>query len=645
MAAMESTQQFGGHAVLESPTGTGKTIAALVAALSSKQQDGRTILYATRTNSQQTQVIAEHRRLRESGQDPGLLVPLMGRRHHCPLMADDPKFADGTSEELGRLCRDAKRKATRAFETGIPVLGACSYFQKFLKDGTEPVEALLRSATSSESLGQQVAEAGSCPHEALKAILPRADLILMPVVYLVDDALRNALGTWIGRDLGDCHVIVDEAHHLPDAARSHHSVRLGQITIQRAVKEAENQKDPVLGGRVLATSFLLALQRAMQDMADEYILEDATDAKIPGGALEERLMEDLRVPSTIIERIAIDLETWGDIVRDEQQSKGKLPRSYLGSIGTFLRMWWLTRDSPYAHLIEGDPLAIEAALLDASDVLGWLPDCGSSVHMSGTLSPGADFVQLTGLPADTQILVIADPYESNQLDVVGIQGVHRRWQEHKNDPSHGERLQETATRILAGITGRTAIWFPSYAMMQDYLEEGFLHETAGSVYVERQDMTQQQLLKVLHQFANDSHSNALLLGVLGGRLTEGIDYPGDLLENVLILGIPYPRPTARLQALIHHQDLAYDGQGWTMSVHNPVGRVVRQAVGRLVRGPDDRGRAFILDERVTRFRGHLSNLRMANWTNPLEPSPSGNHEFMLASQTVSGTPIQKTQSY
>lgn len=628
IASIHEAQRSGRHGVFESPTGTGKTIAALVASLRSKQGDGLRILYATRTNSQQAQVMQEHRELRRSGQDPGLLVPLMGRRHHCPLLAEDDRFKDGNAEELGRLCRDAKRKATQAVETGQPIQGACPYYERFLQDGTEPVEALLRSATSGKDLGAQVAAAGSCPHEALKALLPKADLVVMPLIYLVDERLRGALASWLGEGLDGAHVLIDEAHHLPEAAREHHSLRLTQVGLVRAVKEAEDHDDPVLAGRVLTTSFLHALHRSLQDMADEYILDDAEDAKVPAGALEERLMETLAVPSTVIERIAMDLETWGDIIRDERQSKGQLPRSYLGSIGTFLRMWWLTRDAPYAHLVEGDPLALEATLLEPTSVLGWLSECGSTVHMSGTLAPTKDYMQSTGLPPDTTMRTFPSPFRTDQLRVVGVDGVHRRWQEHADDPTHAERLQQTARRVLATCSGRTAIWFPSHAMLDDYLEEGFLHGVDRAIHVERPDMTSTDLSAMLRRFHQDPDPQALLLGVLGGRLTEGIDYPGDLLASMLIMGIPYPRPTARLQALIHHQDLLHDGQGWTMAVHNPVGRALRQAVGRLVRGPEDHGCAYILDERVARFRSHLEGLHMVHRDGPFDALPKPQEGFV-----------------
>jgi DNA excision repair protein ERCC-2 len=169
-----------------------------------------------------------------------------------------------------------------------------------------------------------------------------------------------------------------------------------------------------------------------------------------------------------------------------------------------------------------------------------------------------------------------------------------------------QRLQDAAAQALASCPGRTALWFPSHRMLEDWVEEGFLHGAGRRLHVERRGMDQAALARLVREFSTAA-PDALLLGVLGGRLTEGIDFPGKALEHCLLLGVPYPRPGARSQALIHHFDRRA-GKGWEYAVHNPTGRVLRQAIGRLIRGPDDRGTAILLDERGLRFRGLIPHM-------------------------------------
>ncbi|HEX2066351.1 MAG TPA: DEAD/DEAH box helicase family protein, partial [Candidatus Thermoplasmatota archaeon] len=138
-AAIEAAQRDGMHLLVEAGTGTGKTVVALAATLATTERDARRLVYTTRTNSQQAQVVAEHSALQDAGQDPGLLVPFMGRRQYCPLLRSREELRDGTPEELGRLCRDAKRKAQQQHDTGRPVEGACPHYLKLLQDGPGPV--------------------------------------------------------------------------------------------------------------------------------------------------------------------------------------------------------------------------------------------------------------------------------------------------------------------------------------------------------------------------------------------------------------------------------------------------------------------------------------------------------------------------
>ena len=611
VAAIHRSQSEGGHLVAEAGTGTGKTITALTASLATTKADHRRLVYATRTNAQQTQVVREHAALVASGQDAGLLVPFMGRRQYCPLLRSDERFADGTAEELGRLCRDAKRKAQQQHDTGKAVEGACPFYLRLLQDGPGPVEALLRSGgLDGGELSVRVEAAGSCTYEALKQLLPKADVVVLPLVFLLDDRLRRAMQQWLGTGLDECHLVVDEAHHLPQAAREHHSPSLTSSALIRAQKEAEEYADPLLAGNHLTTTVLDALLRALHSLADEFV-RDGEDGLVPPGALTEALLGQLRVPSPAIARIAADLVSWGENVREDKRAKGRLPRSHLGAIGAFLNNWLSIQDAPYVHLATGgDNPALELFLLDPAPVLGWLGEFWSTTHMSGTLAPLAEHADLCGLSPDrTTTKRFASPFDPSHLRLAALEGVHRRYEAVQRDPTATLRQQEAAREALARMPGRTGLFFPSHKMLRDYVEEGFLHGLGRPQHLERADMDNAELGRLADAFRRDPRPGALLLGVLGGRLTEGLDFPGDAMEHMLLFGIPYPRPSARSQALVHHYD-AKSGNGWMVAVHNPVGRTLRQAVGRLIRGPADRGTALILDERAVRFHDHLPDLRM-----------------------------------
>ena len=95
---------------------------------------------------------------------------------------------------------------------------------------------------------------------------------------------------------------------------------------------------------------------------------------------------------------------------------------------------------------------------------------------------------------------------------------------------------------------------------------------------------------------------------MGGRISEGIDFPAEQLEIAVIVGIPYPKPTARQRGLQNYYDLKF-GKGWEYTVQAPAARKMLQAIGRLIRNETDRGIVVILDKRAPRFHRYIKEMR------------------------------------
>ena len=150
-------------------------------------------------------------------------------------------------------------------------------------------------------------------------------------------------------------------------------------------------------------------------------------------------------------------------------------------------------------------------------------------------------------------------------------------------------------------TGRnTAVFFPSYEMMDRFLMNGTADALEGKVFSERRGMSQGELMETVDEFRTSS--GGILFAVTGGRVSEGIDFPSRDLELAIIVGLPYPRPSFKKEALIRYFDRRY-GNGWDAVVKTPMVRKIRQARGRLIRSETDRGAAVVLDSRVTQIYG------------------------------------------
>ena len=90
-----------------------------------------------------------------------------------------------------------------------------------------------------------------------------------------------------------------------------------------------------------------------------------------------------------------------------------------------------------------------------------------------------------------------------------------------------------------------------------------------------------------------------------------MDFPEKELEMAVIVGIPYPKPTAKLKALQYFYDMRF-GKGWEYIVKGPTERKILQTIGRLVRSETDVGGAVILDSRAVHFIDKVPDLVLEN---------------------------------
>ena len=96
------------------------------------------------------------------------------------------------------------------------------------------------------------------------------------------------------------------------------------------------------------------------------------------------------------------------------------------------------------------------------------------------------------------------------------------------------------------------------------------------------------------------------MGVQGGSLSEGVDYIGNLLSAVVVIGLPLAPPSKEVDALVAYFDRKFGrGRGEAYGYVNPAMNRVVQAAGRLIRTETDRGVVVLMDERFSmdRYKG------------------------------------------
>ncbi|MFB6157642.1 MAG: ATP-dependent DNA helicase, partial [Haloferacaceae archaeon] len=296
------------------------------------------------------------------------------------------------------------------------------------------------------------------------------------------------------------------------------------------------------------------------------------------------------------------LAAWTRLGHERYFREIEVERSRGGSSGT--ESWRSAYNARLAlhNCVPGDAIAAT------------LGEFGGGVLMSATLEPLDVFREVTGLDrlaADGRPVVERTYGLSFPEDNRASFAVDAPAFTHDNRGPPGEdnatrRAYADATAIVAAEPGNVLVGMPSYAEA----------EWMAGVLDARLDKP-----VLLDESSADSATEALkaeffdgpgkvLVTSLRGTLTEGVDYRGDRLRAAVVCGVPIVDTSSpRTRAVVEAYDRTF-GDGFETALVVPAVRKARQALGRVIRGPDERGVRVLVDERYARdvwngVRDHL----------------------------------------
>ncbi|KCZ75427.1 hypothetical protein H311_03597, partial [Anncaliia algerae PRA109] len=93
--------------------------------------------------------------------------------------------------------------------------------------------------------------------------------------------------------------------------------------------------------------------------------------------------------------------------------------------------------------------------------------------------------------------------------------------------------------------------------------------------------------------------NSILVSVMGGKLSEGINFSDDLCRLLIIIGVPYPTLSIELR----EKEKYFSNEYSTMQAM----RNVNQTIGRAIRHKDDYAAVVLIDARYKFLKKHFSD--------------------------------------
>jgi len=220
---------------------------------------------------------------------------------------------------------------------------------------------------------------------------------------------------------------------------------------------------------------------------------------------------------------------------------------------------------------------------------GLFDDVAASVLMSATLRPFDVVGDVLGL-SDPVTMAYGLAYPEDRRRTFAVEGP-ALFSSERDDPETQATVAETLGDAVRMTPGNTLVFCPSYAEAERY------HDRVGG-YLDEAGTPTEDLRR---RFVADD--DAVLFTSMWGTLGEGVSFDGDDARTVVVVGVPYPSLSERLEAVQAAYDRIYDGRreaGWRYAVEIPTVRKTRQALGRVIRSPDDFGVRVLLDKRYTR---------------------------------------------
>jgi DNA excision repair protein ERCC-2 len=555
----------GAHLLAHAPTGIGKTAVALVAALEVALDRGGTILFLTSRQSQHRIAIETLKRIQAKGAAVSA-VDVIAKQAMC-LQAGAPPFG----------------RAFHAFCDGKVRARGCAFF---LKDAGAIAAAVRQRALHVQELVRASAACGVCPHKVAMEAAGDAHVIVCDYNYAFSD-IRGAFLGRLGRDLEDLLLVVDEAHNLPDRIRANATGDLGVQDVVRASREARDL-DPETANQLLGVA--RALDRALSVVGTERVARKEELVDVVEGGLRSPRGSRLGY-ADLVEMVAW---TAGEATRIGRPTT-------LPDIEEFLRRWAEVEEGILRLVVPGSEGKFAFRLLDPSLTSRPVFErIRGSVLMSGTLHPPEMYADLLGIPpARRRIGRYASPFpEGNRLLLVhpDVTTLYAR-----RTPEMYDRMACEVAGIASAGPGNVAAFFPSYEVLGACLERVRASAPRKRLLVERPDWDKARRDGALEalRIARAEGDGAILFGVQGGSLSEGVDYEDNLLAAVIVVGLPLSPPNVEVEALKDYYTRKFgSGKGYDYAYVFPAVNKVLQAAGRPIRSETDRAAVVLLEGRL-----------------------------------------------
>ena len=616
-----SVARDGGIAMIDAPTGSGKS--SVVSALLAESR-GRKVFVAVRTISQLATFMRELELIRKKR--GGLkFAYLIGKSSMCPLggEGDVHRRCEGVKSFSTALMRERAQKGSlvpandrqikqqiRKMDPEHPLI--CPYFIHG-KSFVEPEDAGLKmipsaalrvraERVSTELIwpDQLAGFCGDiCPYDTMMHAARDADVVLVNFYHLFDDAIREQIYLSLGVEGHDALLLIDEAHNCGDVVQSIESVTIEERDIVQAGHELSGRRRSPQADAIV--QILPQITRFMEALKGSHEVEDWFDP-----AIFQRMV----LSGTLyrnVEEIVDDLLKISEGIREKNMQAGEFRESAIERLTEFFyRIFRSAADPAYLTVYrkeEEGAVALEVRNIDPSTKLQEIARAHAcTVLISGTLSPIESYRRyyFGDLPVTTISLPNSFPPENRRIfcanDITTAYSMRR-------DRENLARTEDYIT-TFARIPGNLAVYFPSYDLLNTFADRCAPRIRKKQIYIESKDTSASAAMLREFMALPGTGRSGILFAVCGGKWSEGLDYRGEMLSGALVIGLPLAPFNRVRKMVIDYFRMKFGEEGEFISYTLPAINRALQALGRVLRTPEDRGMLVLGEKRFLERRVH-----------------------------------------
>ncbi|MCG9724510.1 ATP-dependent DNA helicase DinG [Vibrio brasiliensis] len=621
--------------VAEAGTGIGKSLSYLMATIPVAVLNNRKVVISTATVALQEQLVNKdlplYRRLTDREFS---FILAKGRQRYCCA----EKLAAASGVDGGQLAMfetKPKKKDVELLETMYRSLAQNKWDgdrDSWPKPIADEIWQLIVS--DKHSCNNSMPAHRNCPFQKARSEMDKADVIIANHSLVMADAGLG--GGVILPEPENTIYVFDEAHHLPHVARDHSSAA---ASLKGAASWLERLNQSVTKFANMADEKRVArFRNELQDSVQQLIpsltqLATRFDPahfeekiyRFENGELPDWLSEESKDLKKLSHKGAQAVAKVADLIAErvkDGELSNRLAEPALAELGFYIQrmdnlaqVWNLMAEplrekgAPLARWLEVSPEREGDFIVNVSPLeVGWQLDqqlwsrCIGAVLTSATmraLNSFSFFCRQAGISEKAEdgvrFLALASPFDYQNQAELHVPKMKYEPQAPQFTDHLIEQLPDLIEDNKANLVLFSSYWQMNQvaeALSTDFVKRGWALQVQGKE-------SRAEILKK-HKTLVQCQKTSVLFGT--GSFSEGLDLPGELLENLIITKIPFAVPTSPVEQA-HAEYIENRGGNPFMQITVPeASKKLIQSVGRLLRKERDSGKVIILDRRVVTKR-------------------------------------------